>query len=92
MPGTGCSVAICGNNYYKQKSRGQQQIAFFTFPKDEKLQKLWIMRCHRKDKINIRTARVCSDHFREEDFVDDMYSRMMGTKPKLKLKNGGKFC
>ncbi|XP_072389801.1 uncharacterized protein [Diabrotica undecimpunctata] len=89
MPGTGCSVANCKNNFYKnKKSDSVQQIAFFTFPKNTNLEKIWIMRCCRKDTINIKTARVCSNHFKKDDFVDDMYARIMGTRPKLKLKDG----
>ncbi|XP_028139357.1 uncharacterized protein LOC114333628 isoform X4 [Diabrotica virgifera virgifera] len=90
MPGVSCSVAICKNNFYKKKKSADadQQIAFFTFPKNKKLEKIWIMRCRRKDEIKTKTARVCSNHFKKDDFVDDLYARVMGTRPKLKLKDG----
>ncbi|CAH1112405.1 unnamed protein product [Psylliodes chrysocephalus] len=80
-----CSVAVCKRNFYNQKL-AKERISFFAFPKNDRLQKIWVERCFRKNQFNVKTAKICSVHFKGEDFIDDIRARVMGTEPKLKLK------
>lgn len=90
MPGgTVCSVAICKNNSKTAKEHGENLI-FFSFPKDVKVQKEWIRKCYRKDKWNCANKRLCSRHFKPEDFEDELQARLLNIQPK-KLKRDGKF-
>ena len=45
---------------------------FFSFPKDNKIRKEWIMKCKRNDKFNPDTSRICSDHFEKHKFLRDL--------------------
>jgi hypothetical protein len=72
-----CAVAVCPS---------PQDASFHRFPKNETLQKIWVIRCRRKDKINVATAKVCSRHFAEEDFERDLRSELLGCKPRKILK------
>lgn len=62
MPGRKC--IICGKTNFISKKEG----SYFSFPRDKNLRKKWIDVCHNKID-NIITARICSDHFKEEDFL-----------------------
>lgn len=84
-----CSVAAC-KSYYAKALREGERISFFTFPKDPQLQKEWKRRCYRKDKWNVSNKRICSNHFKQNDFEDEMEARIMNTQPK-RLKKDGKF-
>lgn len=50
----------------------------FRFPKDLEIQKIWIHKCKREDKLNPTTSYVCSEHFCTEDFVRDMKAELLG--------------
>jgi hypothetical protein len=39
---------------------------FYSFPKDGSLRQQWVHLCKRKDKFTPATARICSDHFKEQ--------------------------
>lgn len=39
---------------------------------------MWVVKCKRADKINTEHARVCSIHFREEDFERDLKNELLG--------------
>lgn len=88
MPGGSvCSVAICKSNSKKAKEKGEH-LMFFTFPKDEKLRKEWVNKCHRQDKFDPKYKRVCSKHFKPEDYEDLLQATLMGSEPR-KLKSNG---
>ena len=36
---------------------------FHKFPKDKKYNRLWLLKCGRRNKVNIRNAVVCDRHF-----------------------------
>lgn len=78
MPGPGsvCAVAVCPN---------PDAVSYFRFPKDETLCKAWVKATRRKDKFNPLTSRICEKHFREEDFIRDLKSELLGTKKKPRL-------
>lgn len=85
MPGSWCSVAICRIDYNKQK-KCEEKLVYFRFPKDVALCKEWIRRCYRKDKINPKTARICSRHFKKSDIQEDIHAKIMNRPPKIRLK------
>lgn len=89
MTGTICSVANCKSNFEKAKKEGNQ-IRFFRFPNYEKLRKLWIQFCKRKDKFDSKNKRVCSKHFEMEQYEDLVHARLTNTEPR-KLKETGRY-
>lgn len=88
MPGQRCAVAICNNFYDKRK--GEENVSYFSLPKDESIRKQWIIACRRDDKFNPNTSRVCSAHFKEDDFVPDLKAKLLNLRPKMILKHTGK--
>ncbi|XP_045460330.1 uncharacterized protein LOC123670812 [Harmonia axyridis] len=84
MPGVSCSVATCRNNSIKAKETGEN-LMFLRFPKDFKIQKEWVRKCAKKDEWNPNHKRICSLHFKLDDYEDEMKARLMNIKPK-KLK------
>ena len=52
-------------------------IKYHPFPKDPKVQRIWILKCHRKDNFNTSIARICSKHFSETDYVRDLRAELM---------------
>lgn len=88
MPGGSiCSVAVCKSNSKKAKEKGEQ-LNFFTFPQDPQLRKEWMKQCHRKDKFNPGSKRICSKHFTSDDYEDAMQTKLMKETPKRLKKNG----
>ena len=61
-----CSVFGCDIN---NNNGNSDEISFHKFPSDAKICKQWVLLCRRKDKLNVKTARVCSKHFKSEDFI-----------------------
>lgn len=87
-----CSVAVCKSisTKAKKKKKNGEALAFFSFPKNCDLRKEWVRKCFRKDKFDPANKRVCSKHFKNEDFEDYIKANLMGTHPK-RLKNTGKY-
>lgn len=79
MPGQRCAVAICKSFYDKSKS---ENVSFFCIPKREDIRKQWIIACKRQDKFNPDTSRICSIHFKEEDFELDFRASLLGIQVK----------
>uniref|UniRef100_A0A6P7HAM3 THAP domain-containing protein 11-like n=1 Tax=Diabrotica virgifera virgifera TaxID=50390 RepID=A0A6P7HAM3_DIAVI len=77
-----CAVACC-NSDNKDKT-----LRFHTFPKDSVARKLWIIACCRQDNFNCNTARICSKHFKTEDFQRNLQQELLNYEskkgPKLK--------
>lgn len=64
MP-TSCSVYGCSNRFSKEK-----KIQFFTFPfKNKDRLEAWITAVHRKDWKPSKASRICSAHFKPQDFL-----------------------
>lgn len=77
-----CAVANCSND-----SRHTHEVIYHCFPKDVLLAKEWETKCHRQDQVNIKCARICSDHFESvTDYEDDMKNRLLGLKERKILK------
>ena len=72
-----CAVAICPS---------PRDTSYHKFPSDEALQKVWVARCHRKDPINVKTAHICSTHFKSEDFDRDLRNELLQLPPRKLLK------
>lgn len=60
-----CAVLNCDNN----TSSKSKELSFFSFPKNEKASKQWEVFCGNTQKINTRTALICSEHFKADDIV-----------------------
>lgn len=91
MPGGKiCSVAICKSNSKKAKETGEN-IMFFSFPKDPEVRKEWIRKCYRKDSFSVENKRVCSKHFKSDDFEDEMKARLMGIQAQKLKKTGNTY-
>lgn len=78
-----CAVATCKNH----NRNHEEGISFHRFPVDNSsdICKQWVIKCRRKDEINLRNARVCSTHFLPSDYEDDMQNRLLGLPLKKKL-------
>lgn len=84
MPGTRCAVKSCPNTYHKTKVPHSGikgvQIKYHAFPKNPNYSKLWIQRCNEEKPINEKYARICSDHFLDEDYERDLKGELLGQK------------
>ncbi|CAJ1056930.1 THAP domain-containing protein 6-like isoform X3 [Xyrichtys novacula] len=61
-----CSAWGCRNRCsVETRSRG---VTFHCFPKDNQLRKRWEVALRRKDFTATKFSRLCSEHFRQEDF------------------------
>ena len=72
-----CAVAVCVS---------PKESSYHRFPKDLKLQKVWIAACKRKDEFNVATAKVCSCHFTKDDFERDLKNELLNLPPRNILK------
>lgn len=81
-----CSLALCkSDNMCKNFDK---KVMFFRFPTDPNLQKVWINVCKRKNRINVKYARVCSKHFSEDSYERNLRYELLGcaTKNRRLLK------
>ena len=74
-----CSVAICPS---------PKDTSYHSFPKDINRQKLWIKLSKRKDPINPKTAKICSLHFKPEDFERDLKHELLNLPLRKIFKPG----
>ncbi|XP_063241746.1 uncharacterized protein LOC134541925 isoform X2 [Bacillus rossius redtenbacheri] len=87
MPGTRCAVGICSNSLQKTKiNPDTAHIKYHRFPKDKHLRKLWVHRCKRNVNFNPSAAKVCSVHFKDDDFERDLQNELLGLAQKKVLK------
>ncbi|GBN06104.1 hypothetical protein AVEN_99791-1 [Araneus ventricosus] len=77
------AVATCSN--YHKKTKGKCVI-YHVFPVCPNRNKILISKCKRQDHINVKNARIYSDHFRPSDYMDDMKNRLLGLNQKKILK------
>jgi THAP domain len=84
MPYT-CAVAECRNTEKTKRVRGSSLI-LHSFPVSRPdICKIWTTRCKRKEKINIKNARICSDHFEDQSYVRDLQHELLGLPSRRKL-------
>ena len=74
-----CAIASCPS---------PSGISYHTFPKDKKLHDIWLSACKRKDIVNTKTASICANHFRQEDFDRDFRNELLNLPVRSLLKKG----
>lgn len=82
-----CAVFGCKNNNKKTKKPREVVFNFFKFPKDARIRAQWVQRCCRQDVFNADTARICSEHFRSDDYP--LKYQLTDYSPKQKLLKPG---
>lgn len=83
-----CAVDGCPNNHrHKQVSlvTTGKELRFFRFPASETRRQYWTAMCGRTDKINVKSAVICSDHFTPSDFERNLQAELLGYKCRPKL-------
>lgn len=56
-------------------------LSWHTFPLDDQpLLRKWLHNMGRKDFVPSKSSRLCGAHFKEDDFVADLYEQLMGEK------------
>ncbi|VEN43569.1 unnamed protein product [Callosobruchus maculatus] len=74
-----CAIAGCTN--YTRRTKGTN-IEYFRFPKQDDIAKQWVVACRREDKINLKNASICSEHFLPECFEIPLRQRLLNCSPK----------
>lgn len=85
--GTVCSVTTCKNNYRKAKLTGED-LMFVKFPDDTEIRKEWIRRCQKGNEWSCANKRICSAHFKLEDFEDALKATFLNVRPRRLKKDG----
>lgn len=81
---TTCSAVGCRN------MPPMPGVSFHTFPKSPKLRRLWVLAMKRDCWQPTPSSRLCSAHFRNEDYVHDpSIALRMGIEPFTKLLKPG---
>ncbi|RZF36788.1 hypothetical protein LSTR_LSTR014805 [Laodelphax striatellus] len=78
-----CSVATCTNYENQQYNIGRRKkpiVSFHRFPKDPIRRAEWVAAVNRPNWTPYKTARICSAHFKEEDFDRDHLSSCVRLK------------
>ncbi|KAJ8301015.1 hypothetical protein KUTeg_022534 [Tegillarca granosa] len=64
-------------------STSGQGVSLFTFPKDDRIRKVWVSKIRREGFVPTATSRLCAKHFELEMFVHNPQIMMSaGFKPK----------
>ncbi|KAJ8938284.1 hypothetical protein NQ318_013023 [Aromia moschata] len=66
---------VCG---YNRNNLSKNNFKFFGFPKDEKLKAKWRHLCKREDPFYVNNARICSNHFVDEDYERNLRYELLG--------------
>lgn len=83
-----CAVFGC-NNCNNPGSASAGLVHYHKFPKELVAQKKWVYLCGRADKFNIKTSRICSAHFEEEDYVPQPFFELYGLEDKRRILKPG---
>ena len=74
-----CCVYQCNNSSYgKHKKEG---ITFHSFPQDSKRSAVWTSKVNRKDWTPSSYTKICSEHFDDDCFEEDLYHKYVGRGP-----------
>ena len=71
-----CSAYGCNTCSYRCG-----ELSFFSFPKETVVLKQWIKKCGRTGWNPTKYSTLCSVHFEEDCFEEDMYHKLMGQDP-----------
>ncbi|KAJ8941067.1 hypothetical protein NQ318_003248 [Aromia moschata] len=72
----------CAVYGYNTNKRSKNNFKFFGFPNDEKLKAKWRHLCKREDTFSVNNARICSNHFVDEDYERNLRHELLGYQPK----------
>lgn len=77
----GCfNISSCKSKHYKAN------VCFYSFPKDTESCNKWIKFCSRDGQINVKNARICSEHFETKDRHWNLQHQVLGYSPTLSRK------
>ncbi|KAG8291201.1 hypothetical protein J6590_066691 [Homalodisca vitripennis] len=79
-----CAYSGCTNHTDFGKTLG---ISFHRFPRNPQAAERWASACGRTEVFSVLTARVCSEHFLDEDYERDLKSELMNTDRKRLLRH-----
>ncbi|XP_011634112.1 uncharacterized protein LOC105425173 isoform X3 [Pogonomyrmex barbatus] len=87
-----CAVATCRNSHRRTR---KQSVRYHRFPHNPELRELWVRACGRtplangEPPFNIKTARICSQHFLTEFYEDESREQIMqGNQKRNRLRLG----
>ena len=67
-----CAAVNCNNGSRKNHNTPQTKVAFFNFPKKQAVRKIWIAKVRRKHWTPSNSSKLCSNHFEESQFVQNL--------------------
>jgi len=76
-----CSAYGCNNSNVKNKD-----LSWFHFPLGKPELKRWIHNCGRDKWKPSKYSVLCSAHFKESSYKDDIYHRLMGQDPSIRRR------
>uniref|UniRef100_A0A6P7HHF7 THAP domain-containing protein 1-like n=1 Tax=Diabrotica virgifera virgifera TaxID=50390 RepID=A0A6P7HHF7_DIAVI len=77
-----CAVCTCNSDNQSKKNPCDKSVKFYRFPKDSSLCKQWLHATKRRDKVNVKTAVICSKHFLESDYDPNLRHKLLSYAPK----------
>ena len=77
-----CTIFGCNNHNKSEKPSYTPNKNYYRFPVDPSLRDQWIAASGRTDLFNVNNARVCSDHFKNNDHIINISTK------KKRLKRG----
>ncbi|KAJ3648785.1 hypothetical protein Zmor_020561 [Zophobas morio] len=83
-----CKYPGCNNWYYSNTSTDFVNKHFFKFPRGDR-QEAWKNACKIDFPINPSSWRICEDHFRDADFVNQRKERLNFNAVPISLVNEG---
>lgn len=83
--GVRCVVECCQNSMLDTR-RSNLNIYYYRFPMDDRLAEKWKEKCKIEGRMP-KSARVCSDHFKREDFEGAETPGVHMAQPKRNLKS-----
>ncbi|KAJ8926288.1 hypothetical protein NQ314_021347 [Rhamnusium bicolor] len=73
-----CAVVSCKNWYTAKYRVSPVEISYHSFPKLEIVRAEWIKCSGRTGEWNVKNARMCSVHFKDNDFIKDLKEKLLG--------------
>ena len=81
------AVLLCCKLFFNKQNFSSEELVVFSFPKCAKKNAEWVHRCRQADTINLKTARICSKHFQEDDIDPScLRKRSLGIKCRMFVK------
>lgn len=63
-----CAVVGCSSNNKIKSKNYKPDCRYFSFPKEKSVCDAWVHKCYQQHKFNTKTARICSEHFTDDDY------------------------